>query len=61
MKAVLIKWTELDYQDNNDNLHYGLEILDENDFSFDFICIFFVHTYYIVLLKHFYSIILENF
>ena len=35
MKAVLIKWTELDYQDNNDNLHFGLEILDEDNYSFD--------------------------
>lgn len=35
MKAELIKWTELDYQDDNDNLHYGIEIMDESGFSFD--------------------------
>ena len=35
MKGILVKWSELDYQDDNDNLHYGLEILDDEDYSFD--------------------------
>lgn len=33
MKYQLIHWSELDYSDNNDNLNFGLEILDNDDFS----------------------------
>ena len=35
MKAEKIKWTELDYLGDNDNLQFGLEILDEEGYSFD--------------------------
>ena len=35
MYAELIKWSELDYQGDNDNLQYGVEIIDENGYSFD--------------------------
>jgi hypothetical protein len=35
MKVQLIHWSELDYQDNNDNLHFGLEVLDDELFSVD--------------------------
>ena len=35
MKAEKIKWTELDYQGDNNNLQFGLEILDEEGYSFD--------------------------
>ncbi len=35
MYAELIKWSELDYQDDNNNLQYGVEIIDENGYSFD--------------------------
>lgn len=35
MYAELIHWNELDYQDDNSNLFYGVEILDENEFSMD--------------------------
>jgi hypothetical protein len=35
MKAEKIKWTELDYQGDNDNLQFGLEILDEQGYNFD--------------------------
>ena len=39
MKIQLVHWSELDYQDKNDNLHFGLEVLDDELFSVD--CLWF--------------------
>lgn len=35
MKGTKVDWSELDYQDDNTGLTYGIELLDSEGFSID--------------------------